>query len=440
MAPSRRVLMSAIVMTMSLGLLIGALPAAAQQYEASLRALDYAPDPLARSPRLLGMGRLTLADDLHNRIGLWDFAGNPTGIAEADSLTTFEYRAGSRSSNAVHDIAGPSPTPRQRQNLSARQVRHTIETWRRAPGTTAYGLIGEMATLRWDRPYSGDVEERGKFTVPALLGAVNGRVPWLNSTRFDYSLRFGFSQETYDDLYFDFLHIIEGDYIGRPSGAQPPPDVFTPTHGHVTNLGGGMAISMRVTQGIKAAIGYDRAQASVKSTNEGERSTSRTDERRPFDLGQASIVGRLGGHLEFGADGRAWRSRSEEFFFWTVSAGPTQDPLAGDGKRLDRTEEGTSMRTRARWVEGPIEIGALSTRRSAAASSRPGIRRAARTCRASTISSTRSVFAVAPTRSCCPRASSRRGSKSVASRPSSAEASAFREVVARSEPSSTTGD
>ncbi len=361
MAPSRRVLKSAIVMTMSLGALIGVLPAAAQQYEASLRSLDYSPDPLARSPRLLGMGRLTLADDLHNRIGLWDFAGNPTGIADADSLTTFEYRAGSRSSTAVHDLPG-GPTPRQRQNLAARQVRHTIETWRRAPGTTAYGLIGEVATLKWDRPYNGDVEERGKFTVPGLLGAVNGRVPWLNSTRFDYSLRFGFSQETYDDLYFDFLHLIEGDYIGKPSSVEPPPDVFTPTHGHVTNLGGGVAISMRVTPGIKAAIGYDRAQITVRSTNEGERSTSRTDERRPFDLGQASLVGRLGRHLEFGADGRAWRSRSEEFFFWTVSSGPTQDPLAGSGKRLDRKEEGTTLRTRARCVAGPVEIGgAFST-------------------------------------------------------------------------------
>jgi len=84
MAPSRRVLRSAIVMMMSLGALAGALPAAAQQYESSLRSLDYSPDPLARSPRLLGMGQLTLADDLHNRIGLWDFAGNPTGIAEAE--------------------------------------------------------------------------------------------------------------------------------------------------------------------------------------------------------------------------------------------------------------------------------------------------------------------------------------------------------------------
>ena len=357
MGPSRRVLRSAIVMTMCLGVPSGAFPAAAQQYEASLRSLDYSPDPLARSPRLLGMGRLTLADDLHNHINLWDFAGNPTGIAEAESLTTFEYRPGTRSSTALRDLSG-APPPRERQQLAARQMRHGIETWKRAPGETAYGLLGEVATLQWDRPFSGAVEQRGKFTVPALTGVVNGRLPWVPSTRFDYALRVAYSRESYDDLYFDFFQLPQGEYLGKPSAVVPPPDVFTPNHAEVSNLGGGVAISMRVTPGIRAAIGYDRARALVRSKNEGLRSTSRTDERRPFDIGQASVVGRVGEHLEFGADGRAWRSESEEFFFWSVSAGPTQEPLAGEGKRLDRKEEGTSLRTRARWVDGPFELGA----------------------------------------------------------------------------------
>jgi hypothetical protein len=359
MGPSRRDLRSAIVMTMCLSVLSGAFPAAAQQYEASLRSLDYSPDPLARSPRLLGMGRLTLADDLHNHVNLWDFAGNPTGIAEAESLTVFEYRPGTRSSTALRDLA---PATRERQQLSARQVRHGIETWKRAAGETAYGLIGEVATLQWDRPFSGAVEERGKFTVPTLGGAVNGRLPWVPSTRFDYALRVGFSLERYDDLYFDIFQLPQGEYIGKSSTAVPPPDLFTPNHVDVSNLGGGVAISMRVTPGIKAAIGYDRARARVRSKNEDLRSTSRTDERRPFDIGQASVVGRVGRHLEFGADGRAWSSASEESFFWTVSAGQGQDPLSGQGKRLDRKEDGTSLRTRARWAQGPFEFGAgLST-------------------------------------------------------------------------------
>jgi hypothetical protein len=336
-------------------MLTGALPAAAQQYETSLRSLDYSPDPLVRSPRLLGMGRLTLADDLHNHINLWDFAGSPTGIADAESLTVFEYRPGTRTSTALRDLV---PTDRERQLLSARQVRHGIETWKRASGQAAYGLTGEVATLQWDRPFSGTVEERGKFTVPTLTGAVNGRLPWVRSTRFDYAVRVGYSREVYDDLYLDFLQRPQGEYIGKESTGEPPPDVFTPNHGDVADLNGGVAISMRVTSGIKAAIGYDRHRAIVRSDNEGLRSTSRTTERRPFNIGQASVVGRVGQHLEFGADGRAWSSTSEEMFFWTVSAGQGQDPLSGRGKRLDRKEDGTSLRTRARWTEGSFEFGA----------------------------------------------------------------------------------
>ena len=40
------------------------------------------------------------------------------------------------------------------------------------------------------------------------------------------------------------------------------------------------------------------------------------------------------------------RSRSEEFFFWSVSAGPTQGPLSGSGKRLDRRE--------LAWITMPV--------------------------------------------------------------------------------------
>src|SRR5262245_30117081 len=194
MGPSRWVLRSAIVMTISLVVPCGTLPASAQQYEASLRSLEYAPDPLARSPRLLGMGRLSLADDLHNGINLWDFAGNPTGIAEAESVSTLEYRPSTRSSSGVSEIFGSSPV-RERQQLSARQSRHALETWKRSPGATGYGLVAEVASLQWDRPYSAGLEQRGKFTVPSLGLAVNGRMPWVPSTRFDYALRLGYSLE-----------------------------------------------------------------------------------------------------------------------------------------------------------------------------------------------------------------------------------------------------
>ncbi len=357
MGPSRRVLRSAIVTVACLGALAGVSPSAAQSHDAALRSLDYSPDLLARSPRLLGMGRLTLADDLHNRITLWDFAGNPTGIAEAESVTTFEYRPVLHSSTVLRDVpAGTSL--RERQQLAARQVRHGIETWRRSPGTTAYGLTAELATLQVDRAFGEAVEQRGRFSVPAIGGAVNGRVPWLNRDRFDFALRLGYGREIHDESYYEFLRLPQGDYLGKASAIVPAPDLFTPDRVETSNLHGGVGFSMRVTNDIKAAVGYDRASVKARATLEGLRSTSKVDEDRPFGIGQASLIGRFGRHLFWGADGRAWRSQSEEFYFWSISAGPTQAPLSGSGKRLDRDEKGTSLRTRVRWVSGPIELGA----------------------------------------------------------------------------------
>lgn len=357
MGPSRGVLRNAIVTTVLLAAVCGAGPAAAQRLEASLRALDYAPDPIARSPRLLGMGRLTLADDTHNRIDLWDFAGNPVGIAAAESVSVLEYRPLVRNRSVLRDILTPPPV-RERQELAARSVRHGLETWRRQSGSPAYGLLAEVVTLDVDRPYGHAVERRGRIALPALLGAVNGRVPWLKTDRIDYALRLGYSLETFKDGYYEFLSLPEGDYLGHESAIVPPPDLFTPDRSETSNLQGGVGLGWRVTRGIRAAVQYDRARVKVRSKHEGLRSTSKVDEDRPFDLGQASLVGRLGPHLEWGADGRAWRSSSEEFFFWSVSAGPTQGPLGGSGKRLDREEKGTALRTRVRWTQGALELGA----------------------------------------------------------------------------------
>ena len=357
MGVSRRVLRSAVVTAACLCALAGVPPSAAQVHDATLRALGYSPDPLARSPRLLGMGRLTLADDLHNRLTLWDFAGNPTGIAEAESMSTFEYRPLFRNSSVLHEV-GSGAQARERQELAARQVRHSVEAWRRSPGTPAYGMVAELAMLQMDRPFDEAVERRGRFTVPAISGAVNGQVPWLHRERFEFALRLDYSLEHHDDDYFEFLRLPQGDYLGQESGIVPPPDLYTPDRIETTSLRGGVAFSVRVKKDIKAAVGYDRARVKVRSTLEGLRSTTKVDEDRPFDIGQASLIGRLGRNLEWGVDGRAWRSQSEEFFFWTISAGQAELPLSGKGKRLDREEKGTSLRTRVRWMNGPLELGA----------------------------------------------------------------------------------
>lgn len=331
-------------------------PVAAQDLTAR-QGLGYVVDPVARSPRLLGMGQLQLVEDRHNALALWDFAGNPTGIAEAESVSTFEYRPRLRSGSVFGDVPAGAPLY-ERQELGDHQSDHVIETWRRQRGSPAYGLVANISKLNQDRPFDATSELRDSYKVPAIGGIVNGRMPWIHSTRFDYALRGQYGSSVAEHGYYEIFHVAQGDYLGKKTATVPPPDLFTPDHDEVTNLRYGIAFAMRVTKEIKAAIGYDRQLAKWRSTQEGLRSTSRVNEDRPFDTGQATLVGRLGRHLAWAADGRAWHVASEQFFFWTVSAGPTQTSLVGDGKRLDRDLKGTSLRTQARWMSGAFELGA----------------------------------------------------------------------------------
>ena len=352
---SPRVLTSAMLSVMCLA--APGLTGSARAQEGGLKGLGYIADPLSKSPRLLGMGRLQLVDDLHNHLSLWDFAGNPTGIAEAESVSTLEYRPTLRSTSVFADVPPGSPQY-ERQEFGDHATDNTIETWRRAPGATAYGLVADYSKLQTDVPFDATSEARDRYKVPTLGGAVNGRVPWIHSTRFDYALRGQFGNTVQDHLYNEIFHLPQGDYLGKPTASVEPPDLYTPNHDEITNLRYGAALSMRVTNHIQAAIGYDRQLEKWRSSLEGLRSTSNVNEDRPYNTGQATVVGRVGKNLEFAADGRAYHVASEQFFFWTVSAGPTTAPLAGSGKVLDRDLKGTSLRTQARWRSGAFSLGA----------------------------------------------------------------------------------
>src|ERR1044071_8627118 len=114
MNPSRRVL-AGVFVGLVLALATLSSPVRAQFYEDARYALELAPDPLARSPRLVGMGGLSLVvDDDHNRIDLWDFAHSPTGIMDADSNSTLELRPNTSSRSDVSDrTEGPLGGDRQ---------------------------------------------------------------------------------------------------------------------------------------------------------------------------------------------------------------------------------------------------------------------------------------------------------------------------------------
>ena len=71
--------------------LAAAAPVHAQFYDETRRALELGPDPLAHSPRLVGMGGLTLAlEETHSRYDVWEFSGNPAALMQSDTSSSFE--------------------------------------------------------------------------------------------------------------------------------------------------------------------------------------------------------------------------------------------------------------------------------------------------------------------------------------------------------------
>ena len=356
MSPRRRVRLSALVIV-ALIVAVPAAPASAQFYEAALRSLDLSPDPLARSPRLVGMGRLTyVGNDPHNRIRMWDFAGNPTGIAEAESTSTFELRPMTGSASGVRDLRDGASLL-ERQDLAARATRFGFEGWRRTSGSTAYGVVGDVASLRYDRLYGDDSERRSQFSLPRAMPVLTGRLPYA-SGRWSYALRLSYSGENTSDKYLSLVRNGAGEYLGRDGMEMNPPDFFRPTDYDVRSVGAGLAVSAYVNRWLTAAVGVDRYGNDIAGTNEDPRHASEISEKRPYGAGQATLIGRIGREIEWGVDGRGWRSSSEQRWAFSISAGIGQDPLVGRGKLLEREETGSALRSRVRWVRGPLELGA----------------------------------------------------------------------------------
>jgi hypothetical protein len=358
MNPTRRVRLSALI----LGCLATVLPlaAAADPYDAARQGLDFASDPAPRSPRLFGMGRLTvLLDDHNNRLTLWDFAGFPTGIVDADSVSSLEVRPGTAAASRVHDIPGANGGTVERQDLAAGELRTALEGWRREAGaTSAFGLVGEFNLLRLDRPIDEFTERRSVFTVPRLMPILAGRLPFTTSGRTRYAMRIRYELQDLADEYRRFYVTPTGEYIDHDGELTDPPDLFTPDEYTLSTLGGGLAVSHRVSDALVAGVGLDVVRQEIEGLNEAGRHSSQTREERPYAIGQATLIGRIGPRFEWGADGRAWRSGSEETWNFTLSAGLGATPLVGLGKRLERDEEGSSLRARGRLDLGSLEFGA----------------------------------------------------------------------------------
>ena len=222
----------------------------AQVYESARRSLDFSQDPVERTPRLLGMGRLTLLSDVHNQLNLWDFAGNPIGVMEADTGSTVEIRPGTSSAAAVHV---PTNGNTERQHLAGREVRLGYEAWRRADSTSTYGVYGDFAGLRSDVPYDGTTVLRGRYQQPSVAGVVNAPMPFVRHMR--YALRGFYLNEGQTDEYRTFFTNANGQYLGKRGDILPPPNLFDPTDYNVSTVGGEAVVSYRLGAWMTAALG-----------------------------------------------------------------------------------------------------------------------------------------------------------------------------------------
>jgi hypothetical protein len=356
MSPRRRVLLSAISSILLLTAL--AVPVYAQFYDAARGSVGFSLEAIERSPRLLGMGGMTfVGDDPHTAITLWDFAASPLGLLDADSTNTAELYPATSSFSQVHDLSSDTGI-RERQDHAARETRVAYEIWRRAGGKSVYGLAGDFGSLRMDQTFSETVERRSILSQPTVMPVLMGHMPYVKSTRWLYSVRLFYSGETAVNQYRGLSENSKGQYIDQSGPELGPPEFFTPTDFKVRSMGGGLGVAYDRGRAFKAAVSMDIVQNSIQGKNESGRRYAQNDEKRPCNTNQATMVGRVGRSLEWGVDGRDWRSRSEERWFFSLSAGTGADPLASRGKLLDREERGRALRTRLRWTRGPFELGA----------------------------------------------------------------------------------
>ncbi len=357
MRPSRCTLAKALTMTVLAGALVSG-PARAQFYDPALRTLGLTTD-VARSPRLIGMGGLSLvAPDHYQRLTLWDFAHNPVGIPEADSTSTLDLRPGSSSALSAYDQQ-PGLVQLQggyREDLAGRATGMPFELVHRDGEGNAYGAVGTLASIDTDQPFSNDVEARQNVTHPEAMPFLAGPFPYFGGGKLHYALTLLFGKERVNKQYLGIVRNAGGDFLTLDGDLLTPPDYFEPLDYDVRTIGIGAAASYPLGRSNTFAIAVGQRGDRMNGSDETARSSSQINETRPTNTGQATLVGRLGKSIEYGVDGHAWSAKSQQNWEFSTSAGSGVVPLAGRGKLLERDARGTSLDARARWTAGAAQL------------------------------------------------------------------------------------
>jgi hypothetical protein len=351
MRPSHKVLPKALVLTLLAGLLaVGSAPA--QDYQSALRLLDLGSD-VARSPRLLGMGSLSLSVPDHNqRLTLWDFAHSPLGAYEADSSSGMELRPGSGSASGDHLGA----TNLEREDLAGRASGMGFEVFNRDAQGSAWGATGNLRSIRTDNLYDLTTETRHTVSYPDVRPIITGPFPYWGKGKLHYAVNLLLGHEQFEDQYRDLVTNAAGEFISMDGNKIGAPSLFNPIETKVRHTGAGLAASYAVAKHATLALGYDATGSRILAVNNSPRSTSEIRETRPYGTVQATLVGTLGNSFEYGLDERNWTSRSQQDWLVSFSSGVGAVPLQGTGKLLSRKETGNAFDGRFRWTSGKLQL------------------------------------------------------------------------------------
>ncbi len=365
MGPRLRVLIGAWVLAALT--LVAAGPVRAQFYEDARRSLDLSPDPAERSPRMLGMGRLSyVIDDVHHRSDVWEFSGNPAGLLDSDSLSTLELYPATSAANRVHDDIATGGA-REQQEFALREVRLGYEGWHRAPGETAFGLIGDFGRLRTDLPASAATERRQQFSVPNTAVVLAGRLSSLAPDRLRYGVQVHHHYQTSEQKYRAIVSMPTGDYIDKDGVTLTPPDLLTPLDFSIRSLGFTTGALYTFAPSAKLGADFDYTSNAIEGLNEGARNSSEVQSDRTYRTGAGTLSGRVTLPGEASADyiaeyARWGTGRTDERWFITLSRGTGQTPFSGRGQLQSRSEKGNTLRTRIQVTRGPITLGFAASR------------------------------------------------------------------------------
>lgn len=354
MTPTRWVLPRALSLSL-LAVMMVAGTASAQFYGPAVNALDLAGGPAARSPRLLGMGDLTIAvPDRSNQTRLWDFAGIPVGLVTDDSTSTIDLRPGTHSLSSVRGLNGGI----DRQNLAARGTSAQTEAVYRSDKGGMFAVVGDLSSLRWDSPYSNDVERRQGLHHPEVMAILSSRMPRFLGFMDRWAAHLRFRDEVVQDQFRTIVSNAAGEWIGLGGDQLPPPTEFDPTETRVNTTAYGLSVERRFGPAATLAIGAEHEGNRYKALNVQPRSTAEYTEDRPFWNLQGTLVGKVGGDLEYGLDGIQRFSSSERFWRFTTSAGVGGIALTGRGRMLYRSERAREAQARVRWTPGRAVVAA----------------------------------------------------------------------------------